>query len=49
MQFFDELFQLLKFILNLYEIYQQGLSKVIILKRSIYVAMRSACRRASST
>ena len=35
MQFLDKLFQVLKFIWNLYEIYQQGLSKVIVLKRSI--------------
>ena len=49
MQFLDKLFQVLKFIWNLYEIYQQGLSKVIVLKRSIYVAMSSAFRKAPST
>ena len=35
MQFLDKLFQALKFIWNLYVIYQQDVSKVITLKRSI--------------
>ena len=49
MQFLDKLFQVLKFIWNLYEIYQQDLSKVIALKRSTQVAMSSAFRRVHCT
>ena len=49
MQFLDKLFQVLKFIWTLYEIYQQDLSEVIILKRAIFVTMWSAFRRAPFT
>ena len=49
MQFLDKLFQILKFIWNLYKIYQQDLSQVIVLKRSTQVAISSSFRRAPST
>ena len=39
----------LKFIWNLYDIYQQGLSKVNILKHSTQVAISTAFRRAPCT
>ena len=42
MQCLGKLFQALKFIWNLSEIYQQDLSKVIVLKRSTQVVMSSA-------
>ena len=49
MQCLGKLFRVLKSIWNLYEIYQQDLSKVMVLKRSTQVAMTSAFRRALCT
>ena len=49
MQCLAKLLKVLKFIWNLYEIYQQDLSKVILLKRSTQEVMSNAFRKAPCT
>ena len=49
MQCLTELLQVLKFLWNLYDIYQQDISKVIVLKLSTQVVMSSAFRKVPCT